>query len=128
MFLPAPANPRRRLDGLKSYRKKRKSKNRGERFSHLPPLIRCFAEQLYINYLHKHRGPRLTQPKRALLKACAVSNAWRVGNSFWGRRMRRLAGWRKQRLSELRAERSPSTAEQGYSGGGWTQTSRLEGV
>ena len=59
MFLPAPANPRRRLDGLKSYRKKRKSKNSGERFSNLPPLIRCFAEQLYINYLHKHRGPRL---------------------------------------------------------------------
>ena len=128
MFLPAPANPRRRLEGLKSYRKKRKSKNRGERFSNLPPLIRCFAEQLYINYLHKHRGPRLTQQKRALLKACATSNAWRVGNSFWGRRLRRLKGWRHQRLSELRAELSPSTAEQGYSGGGWTQTSRLKGV
>jgi hypothetical protein len=63
MFLPAPANPRRRLAGLKSYRKK--TKNRGEQFSNLPPLVRCFAEQLYINYLDKHRGPLLTQQKRA---------------------------------------------------------------
>jgi hypothetical protein len=92
MFSPAPANPRRRLEGLKSYRKKRKSKNSGERFSNLPPLIRCFAEQLYINYLHKHRGYRLTQQKRAQLKACAASNSRHVGDRSWGRRMRRLKG------------------------------------
>ena len=51
---PPPPNPRRRLDGLKSYRKN--SKNTGEPFSHLPPLERCFAEQLFSNNLHKHRG------------------------------------------------------------------------
>jgi hypothetical protein len=97
---PPPANPRRRLGGLKSYRKK--SKNSGEPFSNLPPLVRCFAEQLYINYLHKHRGPRLTQQKRALLMATAASNARRVGDRSWARRMWRLKGLRQQRLLELR--------------------------
>jgi hypothetical protein len=74
------------LDGLKSYRKKS-----GEVFSQLPPRERVIARQLLNKYAHRH-GPRLSQQKQALLKACAASNSRRVGNKSWSRSMRRRKG------------------------------------
>jgi hypothetical protein len=124
---PQPA-PGRRLDGLKSYRN-----TSGERFSQLPTRGRFIAQQLFNKYLHKHRAPRLTQPKMALLMACAASNAKRVGDKSWSRRMKRLKGWRRQLLSELLLQLEPPQdrlriAEQRYSDVVWTQTSRLRGI
>jgi hypothetical protein len=78
--------------------------------------------------VQKH-GPRLSQPKYALLMATAASNARRVGDSFWGRRMRRLKGWRRQRQRDF--EQQPQLKENrsrpraGYSDAVWTQTARL---
>ena len=60
--IPSPPASRRRLDGLKSYRK-----NSGELFSRLPPRERYIAQQLFNKYVTRHRGPGLTQPKQALL-------------------------------------------------------------
>jgi len=88
MQSPPPPNSRRNLDGLKSYRKKR-----GEVFSQLPPRERVVARQLLNKYEHQH-GARLSQRKRALLKACAASNSRRVGDKSWSRSMRRRKGWR----------------------------------
>jgi len=124
---PQPAS-RRRLDGLKSY-----SNTSGERFSQLPTRVRFIAQRLFNKYLHKHHGPGLTQPKIGLLMATAASNAKRVGDSSWSRRMNRLKGWRRQLLGELLPQVEPSQdrpriAKQVYSDGGWTQTSRLKGV
>jgi hypothetical protein len=124
---PQPAS-RRRLDGLKSYRN-----TSGERFSRLPTRGRFIAQQLFNKYLHKHRDPRLTQPKIALLMATAASNVKRLGDNSWSRRMNRLKGWRRQLLGELLLQLEPSQerpriAQQGYSDGGWTQTSRLGGI
>ena len=124
---PPPA-PRRRLEELKSYRH-----TSGELpFSHLPPRERLIARQLLNKYLDRHRGPGLSQPKQALLMDCAASNAKRVGDKSWSRRMNRLKGWRRQRLRE-QTELEPSQnrtriAQQGYFDGGWTQTSRLRGI
>jgi hypothetical protein len=56
---------------------------------------------MFNKHLHKHRGPGLSQPKRALLMACAASNAKRVGDHSWSRRMKRLKGWRRQRLRDF---------------------------
>jgi hypothetical protein len=69
----------------------------------------------------------------ALLMACAASNAKRVGDRSWARRMWRLKGWRRQLLGELRlqlepSQNRPSIAHQGYSDAVWTQTSRLAGI
>jgi hypothetical protein len=124
---PQPA-PGRRLEGLKSYRN-----TNGDRFSQLPPRERFIAQQLLNKYLHKHRGPRLSQPKMALLMACAASNVKRVGDKSWSRRMKRLKGWRRQLLGELRVQLEPPQdrpriAQQGYSDAVWTQTSRLRGI
>jgi hypothetical protein len=117
-----------RLDGLKSYRNKS-----GELFSRLPPRERFIAQQLFNKYVHRHRGPGLSQPKMALLMATAASNARRVGNSFWGRRMRRLKGWRRQRQRDFKQQpqlkenrsRSVERPRAGYSDAVWAQTSRL---
>ena len=96
---PPPPNPRRRLEGLKSYR----NTTSGDLpFSHLEPRLRVIARQLLNKYEQRHRGPGLTQQKWALLAACAASNARRVGDSSWAHRMWRLKGWRRQRLGELR--------------------------
>jgi hypothetical protein len=129
---PPPPAPRRRLEGLKSYRN-----TTGDLpFSHLPPRERFIAQQLFNKYLHKHRGPRLTQPKQALLMACAASNARRAGDRSWSRQMKRFKGWRRQRrrnfeqqiqLAEMRA-RSRVIPRECYEGAGWTSASRLAGI
>jgi len=67
---------RRRLDALKPYR----NKSGDLPFSHLPPRERFIAKQLLNKYLDRHGGSRLSQPKQALLMACAASNAKRVGD------------------------------------------------
>ena len=125
-----PAHPasRWRLMGLESYRN-----TNGERFSQLAPRERFIAQQLFNKYLHKHRGPGLSQPKRALLMACAASNAKRVGDNSWSRRMKRLKGWRRQLLPELLLQLEPSQdrpriAQECYSDAVRTQTSRLAGI
>jgi len=127
---PDPA-PRWRLYGLESYR------NRSdEPFSRLSPVEKFIAWQLFGKYLHRHRGPRLSQPKCALLMACAASNARRVGDRSWSRRMKRLKGWHRQRRKEfeqlvsLAAIRARNAARQRGSDTGirWTPESRLWGV
>jgi hypothetical protein len=90
---------RRRLEGLKSYR----NTSGGDLpFSHLRPRERVIARQQVNKYEQKHRGHRLSQPKGALLMAAAASNARRVGDRSWARRMWQLKGLRQQRLRELR--------------------------
>jgi len=128
---PLPPAPRRRLGGLKSYRNKS-----DEPFSRLSPVEKFIAWQLFGKYLHRHRGPRLSQPKCALLMACAASNARRVGDRSWSRRMKRLKGWHRQRRKEfeqlvsLAAIRARNAARQRGSDTGirWTPESRLWGV
>jgi hypothetical protein len=128
---PALPASRWRLEGLKSYRN-----TNGERLSQPSPRERFIAQQLLNKYLHKHRGPGLSQPKRALLMACAASNAKRVGDNSWSRRMKRLKGWRRQRQRELmkwlQAPPSgcgnPARRPAGHSGMGYTPASRLAGI
>ncbi len=126
---PAQPASRRRLDALKPYR----NKSGDLPFSHLPPRERYIAQQLFNKYVNRHRGPGLTQPKYALLMATAASNARRVGNSFWGRRMRRLKGWRRQRRRDFEQQlqlkenrsRNVERPRAGYSDAVWMQTARL---
>jgi hypothetical protein len=130
---PPPPASRRRLGGLKSYRH-----TSGDLpFSHLPPRERLIARQLFNMYLDRHRGPGLSQPKMALLMACAASNVKRVGDKSWSRRMKRLKGWRRQRrrnfeqqihLAEMRARSGGKPRGDYYSGAGWTSASRLAGI
>src|SRR5215469_11414393 len=99
---------RQGLQGLKKYPQKRRRSS----FESLPESLRWIAQQLFNRYAAKHRG-RLTQPRLALLMACAASNARRVGDSAWARRMRRLKGYRRaegrkaaqeEQLAEIRAK------------------------
>ena len=126
---PPPPAPRLRLEGLKSYRN-----TSGELpFSHLPPRERFIARQLFIKYLDRHRGPGLSQPKQALLMACAASNARRVGDRSWSRRMKRLKGWRRQRRRDFEQQqedrsRNIERPRTGYSDAVWMQTARLNRI
>jgi len=94
------------------------------------------SAHLFNKYVHKHRGPGLSQPKQALLMACAASNAKRVGDKSWSRRIRRLKGWRRQRLREFEHQhqlevnqsRNVERPRAGYSDAVWMQTSRLSRV
>jgi hypothetical protein len=85
---------------------------------------------------HQRYGIPVGQPKRALLWACAVSNAQRVGDNSWSRRMKRLKGWRRQRqrelLKQLQAPQSgdlnPVRLRASRGGVGYTPASRLAGI
>jgi hypothetical protein len=101
----AERQSREGLSGLQQYRRK----DSGLRA--LPPGLRYKAQQLYSYYMHNHRR-HLTQQRCALLLACACSNAKRLGNRSWARRMWRLKGYRRaerrklpeaERLAEIRA-------------------------
>jgi len=128
---PPPPAPRWRLEGLKEYRGKE-----GQPPAGLSAAERFIAQQLFNKYLWQRRGMRLSQPKRALLAACARSNAKRVGDNSWSRRMKRLKGWRRQRqrefeqqiqMAEMRA-RKAARPQVGYTGAGYTAADRLAGI
>jgi hypothetical protein len=66
-------------------------------YDSLPPGLRRTADTLWSSYVARAReeGRRLSQPQIALMKARAVSNAQRVGDHSWSRRMLRLLGYRR---------------------------------
>ena len=131
--LPPP--PCRRLDVLEAQRGRRG----GTVFEQLSPYLQQQARRICHKSLRTHvqrYGFRASQPKSALLWASAVSNAQRVGDSSWSRRMRRLKGWRRQRqrdfvqqvqLAEMRA-RNAASRKAACTGVGWTPESRLAGI
>jgi hypothetical protein len=107
-------------------------------FEQLPRSIQQVAWGIYQKALRTHvqrYGYPASQPKRALLWACAVSNAQRVGDHSWSRRMKRLKGWRRQRERELEQNspllncvRKVARSRDGYEGVGYTPASRLAGI
>jgi hypothetical protein len=131
--LPPPPAPRSRLHTLtKAYRK---TSGPGLPFDHLPPDEKFNARQIVNKSVARH-GPRISQPKYALRRANAASNARRVGNSFWGRSMRAKKGWRTRREREfwellhqanMRAL-SGQTPQGNETGACWASVSRLWGI
>jgi hypothetical protein len=130
-----PAASRRRLTALREH----SDGCRRRVFEQLPRSLQQLAWGIYQKALRTHvqrYGFRAGQPKRALLWACAVSNAQRVGDSSWSRRMKRLKGWRRQRERELlrqprppeRGDSNPAPARASYSGVGYTPASRIRGI
>jgi hypothetical protein len=126
---PIPTFPRPRLSGLKKYRNKS-----GEAFANLSPVERLIALQLFNKYMQQRQGVQVLQPQRALLMACAASNAKRVRDSRWGRRMRWLKGQcRRQRELEQQMQlaeipdrnAAPARASTRV---GYTTASRLAGI
>jgi hypothetical protein len=75
------------LAGLRQYRHRKAQ----ELFTSLPPVFRPVARQLLHKYLSRHSG-HMTRHKYVTLIACAASNAPRVGDRSWARRMWRLKG------------------------------------
>jgi hypothetical protein len=127
--------PHQRLEALRASC----NRNRATVFERLPRSLQQQAWSIYHKALRTHRqryGFSASQPKRALLWACAVSNARRVGDNSWSRRMKRLKGWRRQRQRELmkwlQAQPSgcgnPARRRAGHSGVGYTPASRLAGI
>jgi hypothetical protein len=82
--------------GLKGLRKHYGGR-RAAVYDSLPPALRRIADLLCSGYVDRARaeGRRLSQPQIALMKARAVSNAQRVGDRSWSRRMLRLMGYRR---------------------------------
>jgi hypothetical protein len=130
-----PPPPRQRLGALKAHREG----HRNTVFEQLPRTIQQLAMRIYHKALGTHvqrYGFPAPQPKRALLWACAVSNAQRVGDNSWSRRMKRLKGWRRQRQRELlkqlqapkQTEHNPTRRRAVSSGAGYTPASRLAGI
>lgn len=76
------------LKGLRQY------PHPGDRFTSLPFDLRPNAQRLLNRYLKRHRH-HMTPALYASLHATAASNARRVGNRSWARRMRRLKGYRR---------------------------------
>jgi hypothetical protein len=85
---------RQGLAGLKKY------PHPGERFVSLPLELRRVAEGLLHKYYQRHRS-HMTPARYALLVACAASNAKRVGDRSWARRMLRLKGYRRAERRRL---------------------------
>jgi hypothetical protein len=134
--LPPPPAPRWRLDTLtKAYRHKTSGADHLP-FGYLEPRRRFIARQLDNKYVAKH-GPRISQPKAAVLTACAASNSARVGDKFWAHSMRMRKGWRRRREREfaelLRQAQMRALSGQRHqadyeTGAGWTSASRLAGI
>ena len=83
---------RKSRSGLKGLRKYPHQRNR-EAFASLEPELRFVAQNLLNRYRARH--PRRSQAQDALLIATATSNARRVGDRSWARRMWRLKGYRR---------------------------------
>jgi hypothetical protein len=66
-------------------------------YDSLPLGLRRTADLLWSSYVARARaeGRHLSQPQIALMKARAVSNAKRVGDRSWSRRMLWLLGYRR---------------------------------
>jgi len=81
------------LEGLRRHYGRR----RDTVYDSLPPGLRRTADALCSTYVARARaeGRHLSQPQIALMKARAVSNAQRVGDRSWSRRMLRLLGYRR---------------------------------
>jgi hypothetical protein len=81
------------LEGLRRHYGSR----RGTVYDSLPAALRRRADMLWSDYVARAReqGRHLSQPQIALMKARAVSNAQRVGDRSWSRRMLRLLGYRR---------------------------------
>ena len=127
--------PRQRLEELRAS----SNSNGATVFERLPRSLQQRVWGIYDKALHTHvqrYGIQASQPKRALLWACAVSNVQRVGNNSWSRRMKRLKGWRRQRQRQLLKQLqpppsgvgNPSRPRAGHSGMGYTPASRLAGI
>jgi hypothetical protein len=81
------------LEGLRRHYGRRRSTV----YDSLPIGLRRTADSLWSTYVARARaeGRHLSQPQIALMKARAVSNAQRVGDRSWSRRMLRLMGYRR---------------------------------
>jgi hypothetical protein len=97
----------RKLTGLAGLRHYRHHKAQ-ELFTSLSPAYRPVARQLLNKYLTRHSG-HMTRHRYAALIACAASNAPRVGDRSWARRMWRLKGYR--RAERRQAEEATRLAE-----------------
>ena len=76
------------LRGLRQYG------HSGDSFASMPYPLRWTAERLLNKYLAIHRD-RMTPALYASLHATAASNAHRVGDRSWARRMWRIKGYRR---------------------------------
>jgi len=86
-------------------------------FDVLPPDLRLKAEQIFSRSITRAKadGRHLSQPQIAARIASAVSNARRVGDNSWARRMLRLKGYRRAERRQLQQQKqiepSPPTAQ-----------------
>jgi hypothetical protein len=78
----------------------------GVRFANVPKESRGDAERIFSNSLARAeaQGRHLSQPQIASRIACAASNARRVGDGSWARRMRRLKGYRRAERRKMDQE------------------------
>lgn len=79
---------------------------RGRGMDALPPDLRRKAEEILSRSLARARaeGRRLNQNQIALRIGCAISNARRVGDRSWSRRMLRLKGYRRAERRKMEQE------------------------
>jgi hypothetical protein len=104
----------------------RRCQHRRQKFSSLPARLRPTAERLLSEYLVRHAG-HLTGPRYAALTACAASNAQRVGDRSWARRMLRLKGyWRAERRKATDQPRGEQEQARYADTPGWSR--RLDGI
>ena len=98
-------NSRNGILGLRKYHRS------GKGLEGLPPDLRYKAQGIISRAIAraKAKGRRLSQERFALLTACAISNARRVGDRSWSRRMLRLKGYR--RAERRQAEKEAQLAE-----------------